>query len=352
MTSADSERAVPPVATGTGAVLLLGGYGAVGRAAAAALVDDGTPVLVAGRDGDRAAALAERLGDRATGRALDAADDAGLSRVLPEVSAIVMCVERNNRPIAQLCIDRRVPFVDVSATSTVVASVAALDRAARRNGTSSLISVGLAPGVSNLLARAVHDERPDERAIDLTLLFGTAGDHGSDSRRWILDGLAQSPGDRRPKLVDVLGAGRRRAHPFPFSDQHTLAEALDATVTTRICFESRSVTSALFALRRRPQLSERPTVRALLDRAMRSVPFGSDRFVIQASASRPHGVVHAVTGNGECDATGRVAAAAVQLLLAGGVPPGVHHLDQVVDLGFLGGLSDVIEVHRSGPPRS
>ena len=158
--------------------------------------------------------------------------------MLSEVSAIVMCVERNNRPIAQLCIDRRVPFVDVSATSTVVASVAALDRTARRNGTASLISVGLAPGVSNLLARAVHDEQPDERAIDLTLLFGTAGDHGADSRRWILDGLAQIPGDRRPKLVEVHGAGRRRAHPFPFSDQHTLADTLDATVTTRICFES------------------------------------------------------------------------------------------------------------------
>lgn len=351
MTSARSSVSPSPVDLGAGPVLVLGGYGAVGRAVAGALVDGGHPVVVAGRDGGRSSALAARLGPRASGTTLDVDDLTGLERLLVRASAVVVCVERNNRTIAERCIAHGVPLVDVSATPAVVDSIEALDREARRSRSTALISVGLAPGITNVLARALHVERPDATHIDLTLMFGTGGDHGAGSRRWILEGLARGHAGARPRRVALIGEGTRTAHPFPFSDQFTLGAALGTPVRTRLCFESRTLTAAVFSLRRFRVLTDRPRPRteALVERAMGAISVGSDRFVIQASTGAEHDIAAlAVSGHGECEATGRVAAAAVELLLAGEVPEGVHHLDGVVDLGFLDRLSDVLVTHELG----
>lgn len=51
------------------------------------------------------------------------------------------------------------------------------------------LSVGLAPGITNLLAHHVHQRLPAATAVDISMCFGLAGDHGADSRRWVIDAL-------------------------------------------------------------------------------------------------------------------------------------------------------------------
>ena len=334
-----------------GRVVVIGGYGAVGAAVAEALAEAGREVVIAGRRPGEAMAAAARLGPSVRGAYVDASDAASVEHVVDGASVVVMCVERDNVSIARHCLERSIAYIDVSATAQVVDAIGDLDGLARMHSATALVSVGLAPGITNLLARMAHRALPATREIDVTLCFGLAGDNGPDSRRWILDGLS-GPAAGRSARTSLPGFGRRRAFPFPFSDQARIAESLGVRSVTRLCFESAAVTSVVFALRRLGVFAaaRRLGLSRVVQRGMGAWRVGTDRFAVQAAATvGEEWVGFAVTGQGECRATGLVTAAVVELVLEGAVPAGVHHLDAVVDEGFLAGLSDALSVH--GPVR-
>ena len=75
--------------------LVPGGYGAIGAAICRGLAAAGARVIVAGRDGRKAAALAKSLGRGAKGVALDVEDVAAIRTVvaaLPRVDILMNCV--------------------------------------------------------------------------------------------------------------------------------------------------------------------------------------------------------------------------------------------------------------------
>jgi Saccharopine dehydrogenase NADP binding domain len=339
MTTAASGRDARATPAEAGdAVVVLGGYGAVGRAVSGTLAAR-LPgrVIVAGRDRGRAADLAAALPGAVRARQVDVAQVDDWGRVLAGARVAVMCVERANVAVARACLARGIDYVDVSATSSVLADIARLDDLAVDRGATAVLSVGLAPGVTNLLARLCRDRLPAATAIDLTLCFGLSGDHGADSRRWVLDNLAAPSGHvaRGRIRVDLPGLGRRTAHPFPFSDQTTLTEGLGIPVTTRLCFDSPVATTAVFALRAvgAYRLARRLRATGLIERAFEQVRFGHDRFVVQATATDEHGrtVTTTAQGHGECRATGIVAAHVALRLHGRATPAGVRHLDELVD---------------------
>lgn len=320
-----------------GRLVVFGGYGAVGRSVAELLA----PVFpgrveIAGRDGARAAATAERLGNGVGSQRVDVTDHDDVARAVGGAAVAVMCVERENARVARACIEQGVSYVDVSATTSVLASIGVLHDLAVQHGVTGALSVGLAPGITNLLARHCHQRLPSATGIDISMCFGLAGDHGADSRRWVIDGLSHRGHRAARRLrVSLPGLGRRTAHPFPFSDQDTLTGALGLPVTTRLCFESALVTAAVFGLRatRAFELLDRLGARPLVDASLAGVRIGSDGFVVRAEASDEHGrrAVATTTGHGECHATAAVAARVVTRLVAGATRPGVWHLDQLVE---------------------
>lgn len=337
------------------AILVLGGYGAVGRAVSetlAALLPG--HVIVAGRDGRKAADLAAALPGGAGARRIDVDRPGDWDEALAGVRVVVMAVERANAEVARACLERGVGYVDVSATTPVLAAIARLDGLAVDRGATAALSVGLAPGVTNLLARVVHDRLPTATAVDLTLGLGLAGDHGPDSRRWVVRNLAAPVGPATPNRgrgrararVPLPGWGRRTAHPFPFADQDSLTAALGIPVTTRLCFDSRTITATVFALRaaRVFGLLGRLGATGLVERALAPVRLGDDRFVVRAEATDGHGgrAAVAVQGRNECRATGVVAAHTAARLHGRTTPPGVRHLDELVDpTAFLDGVDGV-----------
>jgi saccharopine dehydrogenase-like NADP-dependent oxidoreductase len=320
-----------------GRLVIFGGYGAVGRAVAeslAALFPD--RVVIAGRDGARAAATAERIGHGARPQRLDVTDPDDVTSALRGAAVAAMCVERENVRVARSCLERGVSYVDVSATTSVLASIRELHDVAVQHGATAAISVGLAPGITNLLARQCHQRLPSPTGIDISMVFGLAGDHGADSRRWVIDGLStRGHAAARRTRVALPGFGLRTAYPFPFSDQDTLTAELGLPVTTRLCFESALATAAVFGLRatRAFELLDRVGARRLVDASLAGVRLGSDRFVVHAQASDEHGrrAVAAATGRGECRATATVAARVAARLAAGAARPGVWHLDELVE---------------------
>ncbi|MDX6763706.1 saccharopine dehydrogenase NADP-binding domain-containing protein [Streptomyces sp. F8] len=226
-------------------IVVVGGYGAVGATVAATL-EGWFPgrVVVAGRDEARARLLG---GVRA-----DVADPDGFRRTLEElgdVAAVVLCVEPPDTGVARVCLERGVHLVDIGATRRLLDGVADLHDLAAGAGATAVLSVGVAPGLTNLLARRVHEAVGGAERIDLTVLLGAGERHGADAVRWTVEGLA-GPVAEAPLRTTLPGHGRRTAHPFPFSDQHTLPRTLGVEqVTTRLCLDSKPLTSALFGLR-------------------------------------------------------------------------------------------------------
>jgi saccharopine dehydrogenase-like NADP-dependent oxidoreductase len=332
-------------------IVLLGGYGAVGRAAAAVLADrHPSRVTVAGRNGARAMELA-RSHPGIVPAEVDVADATAVATVIDGARVVVMCVEQHNAAVAAQCLERGIHYLDISATRTVLAAIERLDPLARSHGATAVLSVGLAPGLTNLLARECLRSVPEATAVALTLCFGLAGDHGADSRRWILDGLGAPVPTAAPARVRLPHFGTRTAHPFPFSDQHTLEHATGRAVTTRLCFDSRVITGTVFALRALHVFAglRRLGLLRLVDAALANVHVGSDRFVVHAAAADDHGnhAVRAATGRHEAHATGIVTAQVAQLLLDGGTPAGVHHLDDLVDADWLFGRLAGTDLERS-----
>ncbi|WP_093841481.1 saccharopine dehydrogenase [Streptomyces aidingensis] len=309
--------------TTNGRVLVVGGHGAVGSVVTAAL-DRWFPrrVLTAGRS---------------RGVRMDVTDPDGFRRTLDgldDIAAVVLCVQPPDAGPARACLERGIHLVDVNAQPALLAEVSRLDGAAAAAGATAVLSVGIAPGLTNLLARRAHDVVGGAERLELTVLLGAGERHGADAVRWTVEALATPPGAARPRRVALPGHGRRRAHPFPFSDQHTLPETLGVPeVTTRLCLDSRALTRVLFALR---PATRRPGLRRALAAALRHTHLGGDPFAVRADAWRgDRHAAFALTGRTQSRISGLVAAHTARRALDGRLPAGVHHIEQVPVLADL-----------------
>jgi hypothetical protein len=323
-----------------GQIVVLGGYGAVGQVVARTLSRwYAGRVVVAGRDMSRAEALAGSTRGAVQPWRVDVEDDDDVQRAIEGARVVVMSVERANERVARACLQRGVRYVDVSASASVLTSISRLHDLAVERGSTAVLSVGLAPGLTNLLARQAAQLLTAARAVDITVLLGLGEHHGADAVRWTIDNLSRSvergAAPIRPARVQLPGFGLRTAYPFPFSDQYTLRETLGLSATTRLCFDSAPLTGALFALRSSGffALMRRLRLDGLLASSLARVRVGGDQFVVRATASDLHGttVACAATGRNEGRATGIVAAHVVRVLDRAAPPAGVVHIEQLVN---------------------
>ncbi|QWF82645.1 hypothetical protein HUW46_06084 [Amycolatopsis sp. CA-230715] len=296
---------------------MFGGYGAVGKVVSGTLGEH--EVVVAGRDAAKATI------------AVDVADPAAVRRAIDGADVVVMCVERANAEVARACLERGVHYVDVSASEGVHDSIIRLDEVAVANGATAVLGVGLAPGLTNLLARRCADRLETPAALDIAVLLGLGEHHGDDAVRWTVAHLADRATARR-KRVHLPGFGARTAFSFAFSDQRSLARTLGVAATTRMCFDSRAATRALFALRSAGVFAaiRRLRLERALIAAFSAVHFGSDRFAVRVDVAGAGGeqVSATATGRAQSRATGIVAAHVVRLL-GEGSPPGVRQIDEL-----------------------
>ena len=330
---AEGAAQVPP----DGRIVVVGGYGAVGRVAARTLAGwFPGQVVVAGRDPGRAEAVARSMPGALAAQQLDVTREDDVRRALQGASMVVTCVEQANEPLARACLERGIHYVDISATAPVLTSIAALDGLAVQRNATAVLSVGLAPGLTNLLALHCVDRLPTARTVDLTVFVGLGERHGVGAVQWIVDHLTAPVrrGTPAPKRVRLPGVGTRSAHPFPFSDQHTLRDTLGVQATTRLCFESAALTKVVFGLRAAGVFSllGRLGAAPLLTSGFSRLHFGGDRYVVHAAATDGrHTVESAAAGRHEGYATGIVTAHVARRLHTGKVPTGVLHIDQLVE---------------------
>ena len=290
--------------------LVLGGYGAVGARIVAQLRAGGDVAFAAGRDPARA------------DRVVNLADPGTLRTAVADVDVVVNAAGAEDPAVAELITDHGAALVDITASSGYVAALERLDPPRP-----VLLSAGLAPGLTNLLAAAVHAAAPGP--VDLAVCLGAGERHGAAAVAWsygLLGHRFRDPGAggqvrnyTQPQSFDLPGQGWRRLYRADFSDQHVLTRDLQVPVRTYFGLDSRLATAALAALTWIPGASSAP--RGL------HLP-GSDRWLVLARGQ--DGTSRWASGRVESHATAVLAATAARA--AAGLTAGVHHLHQVLTL--------------------
>lgn len=346
-------------APGPDDIVVLGGYGAVGTLVSTRLgaLFPGK-VFAAGRDSRRADELAERTSHTVRPMVMDLANEEEAGTLLSGARIVVGCTERATAATVVAALRGGTHWVDISASHERLTELERLDSVAREHEATIVLSVGLCPGLTNLLALQCATALDRTTAgIDIAVLLGLGEEHGAEAISWTVDRIArpfEAPGAglvrpfSDPAPAAFIGLrGSRRCYRFDFADQHVLARTLGAPAATRLCFDSRSVTAAL-ALAALVGLTSHlrsARLRSLVITTMSRVHLGSDRYALNVRATSRDGqsVEARAAGRSEAQATAVVAAAVIAQLMSGGTHTlGCVHVDQLPD------ALDLLEVIAAG----
>ena len=158
----------------TAKVLVFGGAGRVGGCVVRDIQTHAqAEVTVAGRRDSPPPKNAEWL------RA-DADDRTALPAIVTGFDLVVHCAgpfRYRSTAVLEACIDRGVPYIDISDDPGFVAEAIALDPQARAAGITAVLSTGVFPGISNSMARQGVEALDEPTEIHLS--YGVAGSGGA-----------------------------------------------------------------------------------------------------------------------------------------------------------------------------
>ncbi|VAV87048.1 Saccharopine dehydrogenase [hydrothermal vent metagenome] len=144
-----------------GPVLILGGYGNFGARIAEQLCKADIPVIIAGRNPDKAEKLSQQLGALATASSFDANKDlaARLSGLKPDV-VINTCgpFQFADYAVAETCIDHKIHYIDLADGRKFVAGFDSLDKRAKKAGVAAITGASSVPGLSSAVIEHFRDE--------------------------------------------------------------------------------------------------------------------------------------------------------------------------------------------------
>lgn len=348
-----------------GKILIVGGYGAVGKTISAALADlFPQKVVVAGRNYQKAKDFSVELDQKVTPLKFDSSSISENDERLDDISVVVMCIDQTDTTFVTQCIKRGIHYIDITANYDVLSKIESLDSLAKNHSSTVVLSVGLAPGLTNLLAARSKQVVKNVQFANIYVLLGLGEKHGKAAYKWTFDDFndeffVKEDGERiRVKSFEdgkqtlFPGTiGKRTAYRSNFSDQHVIPWTLDIhSVSTRMCFDSAFITR-LYALIKKTfirKLFTLDAVQNLLIKAFKVSKFGTDQFALKVDAGVTQGqgalFECSIIGNGQGKTTGLVAAKVAEKLITTSFEGGVYHIEQLFDpVAFINEFNDVLE---------
>ena len=333
-------------------IMVIGGYGDVGKRICLALVDHfPDQVIAAGRNYTKAKKFSEETNGKVLPRIVDVSHE-WVSHEFDDIGMVIMAMELPSTSFAKSCLKAGINYIDITATHDLIKGLKMLNGEAQEHDTVGIVSVGLDPGVSNLLVKQCCQGMDYINQAEINLLFGLGEDHGEGSIEWILYNLQkdyQLPINGSPIKIRSFGDGRKVMFPkelgrhttynFNFSDQHVLSTTLGIPdVRTRMCFESKWTTSLLATLARIRffKLLRYNQVRKPFKYLLKNLKIGSDVYAIKVSVrGKKNGTEvfshSAILGHCEAQATAEVAALTTRKLIDTKPGSGVFHIEELFE---------------------
>jgi len=326
-------------------ILIVGGYGKVGRIICKHLAHAyPNQVIIAGRNIQKATDLATQIQNGTRSMYLDINKPVGLE-LLAQVKLIIMCIDQQNTDFIELCIEKGIHYIDITAKQETLEQIENLDQKAIQHQVTVALSVGLAPGISNLLAQHSNNYLTDIDNINLFILLGLGEKHGAAAFQWTFDNIHTCYKLKSTEKTELVHSftqpltttllGQRTFYTFNFSDQHTLLKTTRAKhVKTRMAFDSKLVTS-LVALFKRMGLTKILTfkkVQGILQYLFERINLGTEKYAVKVETTNPKNekYVCQIKGLGEGKITAYVTVEMALLILQQNPPIGVKHMHQLV----------------------
>jgi saccharopine dehydrogenase (NAD+, L-lysine forming) len=365
----------PSQATGTvecaPRIAIIGAYGAIGKVVSHDLyAHTQAPLIVAGRDRDRAQVLAAELGERASARHVDLYDAESLDALCQECDLLVNCAGPSHYVrdrVVRAAVAQGRHFVDAGGAEASFPELTRSWAEPQRAGLTTVVDAGWIPGISGVLAHLLV-RRAHERMESVDRVELWYGDRSAWSLTGVIDILELIR--MRPGLGEYVGGSfvarprgalRRVRLPKPFGSRiatlsfatelRQLAEAnphLDVASWAVPMMSAQSafaLVSALTALRDRPATGAR-----LLAAAMSRDPRAADGGFVAVAATgtrdgRPAAIRAYLAAPDSPYLTGLACATAARLIADERLAPGCCYLCDAVDpdlfLGELGILDRV-----------
>lgn len=333
-------------------ILVVGGYGTVGREIVGVLAPDYPGrVLVGGRRLDVAAEFCARIGHGTTPRQIDVGDAKSFAGALDGVGTIVCCIDQPERLLLRAAVERGLGYTDIAPHLVSLTGFDELSERATHTGAVVILGAGLSPGISSVLARAGADRVGAVDTIESSVLLGIGDVFGPASLSFILkevqlpfsvrvDGKTERAfafqGSRRVRFPDPVGV--RRAYLFPFSDAVSYPTTLGAkTARAWLALDPPwlgRLVSRMLAFGGRRLLSRSGFAganRGGLERLKKAYA-GRDRFAVSMAVSGQAGLSRlSISGRNQAHATGIGAAEVARALVEGEVGrAGLFYAEQVI----------------------
>ncbi|WP_052410160.1 saccharopine dehydrogenase family protein [Paenibacillus durus] len=334
-------------------IVVVGGYGHVGKLICKELGECYPgKVYAAGRSFDHADRFSRSTGGKIRPMQLNIGEkfDPG---VLNNVKLIIMCLDQTNPAFVQSCLQQGIYYVDISANYSFLSQVERLQTEALANRSTAVLSVGLAPGLTNLMALYAKGLMDQTDAIDISIMLGLGDQHGKAAVEWTIDNLdtkydliqngnhIEAASFTEGKATDFgERLGRKKAYRFNFSDQHTLPRTLGVpSVSTRLCFDSAAVTGLLAWFRASGifRFLKFTPIRNTVVKLFGKLRYGEEIFAVKIDAwgKKNHGDVLVecfVQGKNEAEITAKAAAAVAAAVYRSSFAHGIYHIEQLFEL--------------------
>lgn len=340
-------------------IIVIGGYGQVGQTICN-LLGEIFPgkIIAAGRNLNKAKAFSNTTQGKVMPLQLDITKPIDPA-VMEQAAVVVMCMDQQNTHIVELCAQTGTHYVDITASYPFLAQVGTMDKDFVKAGSTALLSIGLAPGLTNLLALEAKKYISHHEQTDISILLGLGEAHGQAALDWTVGGMNEAfeiieLGKPRKvasftegKVVNFGSRlGKRKAYRFNFSDQQVLPTTLNLpTVSTRLCLDSRFITASLGVSKKLgilKLLKYRPIRNAVMA-MMGWLAGGKPQFAVKVdswgyvntSNTKQNGAVHVqqyLYGLKEAEITAIVAAKVVEEVYRGELAHGVYHVEQLFQL--------------------
>lgn len=348
-------------------ILVVGGYGNVGQVICSHLAERFPgKIIVAGRSYDKADNFSKTTTDCVLPMKLNVAENHENSSFLDEVFLVIMCLDQKNIRFIETCIRAGIHYIDITASYKLLSDVEAKAELAEQSGSTTVLSVGLAPGISNLLVKHCKQQLGKLDAVDIFILLGMGDEHGKVAIEWTVDNINTTyTVTQNGSLKEVRSfengketffsekLGKRTAYRFDFADQHVLPRTLDLkTVSTWLCFDSIFFTRFFAILKKLGVLNllKVKSFRNLFVKIFESFHLGSDIFAVKVDAFGQKGgerakYQYSVEGHKVGLITGKVAGLVAEKIYTGSYPSGVYHIEELFEPEeILQELEKIIEV--------
>ncbi len=204
------------------------------------------------------------------------------------VGWVIVCVDQANTKLVEFCDAHEIDYMDVTANSEYIEKIQQL----KLRGTSKiLLGIGLAPGLTNLLAEKFVRMYPQADTINIELILGLGEKHGDAAIQWTLDNFLKryrhkTLGYIRPftqKSAIHTAQKSLGTYNFNFVDQHMLNRKYkDKTFTTYLGFDQSAATSFIYMMNklRLLELLKYKPVYHIAEGVLRNPKYGTDLFMV------------------------------------------------------------------------